>query len=83
MSSDAISAISAISVMPKNAPKRQKRPSMRASINAKCKECIYDPFHGCGSWRKQVEACTSYKCPLFGLRPVSRPKKAPLSAAYP
>ena len=77
MSSDAISAISA---MPKNAP---KRPSMRASINAKCKECIYDPFHGCGSWRKQVEACTSYKCPLFGLRPVSRPKKAPLSAAYP
>lgn len=45
-------------------------PSMRQAINAKCKECIYDPqAMGAGTWRKQVEDCTSTACPLYPLRP--------------
>lgn len=47
------------------------RPSLRGAINAKCKECIYDPRSGMGTWREQVTACTSYSCPLFAVRPVS------------
>lgn len=46
--------------------------SLRAAINAKCKECIYDPMGGGGNWRQQVEACTSRSCPLFPVRPTSR-----------
>jgi hypothetical protein len=49
------------------------RPSSRKAINAKCKDCIYDPVDG-GTWRQQVEACTSPDCALFQLRPVSMPK---------
>lgn len=45
--------------------------SMRAAINAKCKECIYDAISGNGTWRQQVEACTSRTCPLYELRPKS------------
>jgi hypothetical protein len=30
--------------------------TLRQAINAKCKECIYDPYPGgCGTWREQVE----------------------------
>ena len=49
-----------------------RKPSMRRAINAKCKECIYDPIGGSGNWRQQVEACTVTGCPLYPLRPVSR-----------
>lgn len=45
--------------------------SFRAAIDAKCKECIYDPIAGKGTWRQQVEACTSRSCPLYPVRPVS------------
>lgn len=48
--------------------------SLRKAINAKCKECIFDPFSGAGKWREQVEACTSTKCPLFNVRPKSGQK---------
>lgn len=44
--------------------------SLRAAINAKCKECIYDPNSGGGTWRQQIGACTSPKCPLFEVRPM-------------
>ena len=44
--------------------------SLRSAINAKCKECIYDPVGGKGTWRQQVEACTSRSCPLFAVRPL-------------
>jgi len=47
------------------------RPSMRNAINAKCKDCLYDPVDG-GNWRQQAEACTSPECPLFELRPRAR-----------
>ena len=42
--------------------------SLRQAINAKCKECIYDP-HSSGTWRNQVSECTSKNCPLYPLRP--------------
>lgn len=48
---------------------------LRASINAFCKWCIYDPNGGGGSWRQQVEACTATDCPLYPVRPKSAGKK--------
>lgn len=54
------------------------RPSLRQAINAKCRECIYDPV-AAGTWRAQVAECTSSTCPLFEVRP--RPElKAVFSA---
>ena len=49
------------------------RFSLRAAINAKCRECIYDPGNGNGSWGEQVEACSAANCPLHAVRPISRP----------
>jgi hypothetical protein len=49
--------------------------SLRKAINAKCRECIYDPNGGGGTWRQQVEACSSPSCPLYVVRPISRPEK--------
>ena len=43
--------------------------SLRRSINAKCKECIYDPSCGGGTWREQVAKCSSTGCPLWPVRP--------------
>jgi len=48
--------------------------SLRKAINDKCRECIYDPLCGGGNWRQQVMAYTSFKCPLFPVRPISKPK---------
>lgn len=47
------------------------RRSMRAAINAMCKECIYDQIGGNGTWRQQVEACPAHSCPLYDYRPKS------------
>jgi hypothetical protein len=49
----------------------EKNPgnSLRKAINDKCKECIYDPLPGNGTWRQQVSECTSPRCPLFLVRP--------------
>jgi hypothetical protein len=49
---------------------RPKR-SMRVAINAMCRACIYDPAAGFGTWRQQVQVCTSLDCPLWEFRPVS------------
>ena len=43
----------------------------RGRVNAKCIECIYDEKSGSGTWRQQVEACTSTDCPLYPLRPIT------------
>lgn len=43
--------------------------SLRQAINAKCRECIYDPKAGLGGWREQVTACTCLRCPLYAVRP--------------
>mgnify|MGYP001133360619 CR=1 FL=1 len=38
--------------------------SLRAAINAKCKDCTYDPKAHGGTCRQQVQACTVTLCPL-------------------
>lgn len=45
--------------------------SLRKSINEKCKECIYDPFPGNGTWLQQVTNCPAKNCPLYDVRPIS------------
>jgi hypothetical protein len=50
--------------------KRARKTGLRGKIDAKCIECIYDPYQS-GSWRNQVEKCTSVDCPLFAVRPKS------------
>ncbi len=54
--------------------KHKNTNGLRGKINAKCAECIYDSFQP-GNWRQQVEACTSPNCPLYEVRPVSKPKR--------
>ena len=51
------------------------KAGFRGKINAKCCECIYDPLAN-GTWRQQVEKCTSFSCPLYDVRPVSDSEKA-------
>jgi hypothetical protein len=53
----------------KTARKPLSYTKLRKAIDEKCKECIYDPFPGNGSWREQVQDCTSPGCPLYGYRP--------------
>ena len=50
--------------------------SLRKAVNAKCKECIYDPKSGLGSWRKQVSYCRCTSCPLYDVRPKTSSKEA-------
>lgn len=52
-----------------------RKLSLRDAINAKCRECIYDPLSGMGTWREQVGGCTSPTCPLYPVRPMPRPRK--------
>ena len=47
------------------------RASLRNLVNAKCRECIYDPLSR-GTWREQVAACESANCALHQARPVPR-----------
>jgi hypothetical protein len=54
--------------------------SLRAAINDKCRECIYDPLGGGGTWREQVTACTSTACPLYPVRPLAQPRRDPEKA---
>lgn len=56
-----------------------RRISLRKVINDKCKECLYDPYEK-GTWRMQVQGCTSPMCPLYPVRPTPIAKK---SAIFP
>lgn len=47
--------------------KKVKQGGLRARIDAKCIECIYDPVSP-GTWRKQVVDCASWGCPLHAVR---------------
>lgn len=51
--------------------------SLRRTIDAKCRECIYDPNSGAGNWRQQVSACTVWRCPLHRVRAKSQPRHSP------
>lgn len=44
--------------------------SLRKAINQFCRECIFDPLGGSGTWRQQVEACTAHNCPIYSVRPL-------------
>lgn len=45
--------------------------SLKKAIEGKCKDCIYDPAVA-GTWREQVELCTSEKsCSLWPVRPMT------------
>lgn len=48
--------------------KRKPRRSLRQSIDAFCRACIYDPKAE-GSCARQIRECTSTRCPLFLVRP--------------
>lgn len=51
-----------------------KGHSLRKAINAKCKDCCYDPADK-GTWRQQVTACRVMSCPLHRVRPQSTVKR--------
>ena len=44
--------------------------SLRIPINAKCRDCIYDPLD-VGTAPQQIACCTSTDCPLHSVRPVT------------
>jgi hypothetical protein len=44
--------------------------SLREAINAKCRECTYDPTDA-GGPSHQIAVCTSSDCPLHSVRPIS------------
>ena len=46
-----------------------KRPSFRKCVDQHCRDCIYDEMQP-GTWRKQVQECTSLNCALFSVRPL-------------
>ena len=58
--------------------KMAQKPGLRVRIDMMCKSCIYDPL-GEGNWRQQVGNCTVTTCPLYDVRPVSKPKTRPPS----
>ena len=41
-----------------------RKPGLRSKIDAKCCECIYNPYQS-EAWRIQVSNCTSIRCPLY------------------
>lgn len=49
------------------------KAGLRGKVDAKCLSCIYDP-QAPGNWRQQVSACTVTSCPLYSVRPQSKPE---------
>lgn len=60
-----------------------KKPSLRKAVNDHCKGCIYDPLSGLGTWRQQVEKCTVITCPLYPVRPISKPSSGQTQGDMP
>lgn len=58
--------------MTESMAKEGKRASLRDAINGKCKECIYDPKSGLGTWRQQVAGCLCTDCSLYEVRPMPK-----------
>ena len=48
--------------------KESSRPGYKGAVTAFCCHCIFDPYQQ-GTWLQQIEACTSWDCPLFPVRP--------------
>ncbi len=53
----------------KDREKLEKTNGLRFRVDMACKDCIYDEKTP-GTWRKQVENCTTTACPLYPVRPV-------------
>ncbi len=51
--------------------------SLRKAINAKCRECTYDPFD-VGTAAQQIAVCIDSDCPLHSVRPITT-KRLPIS----
>ena len=52
------------------------------AIDAKCKECIYDPDED-GTWRQQVKACAIDTCALHPYRPMPyKPRNQAVQPEY-
>ena len=52
------------------------------AINAKCKDCIYDPMSE-GTWRQQTGACIDTACALHEYRPRSTVGRVPTGNPQP
>ena len=46
------------------------------AIHQHCVNCIVDPGLGNGTKYEQTEACTSYQCALYELRPITSREKS-------
>lgn len=55
--------------------KRGKQLSLRACIDKACKQCIFDPYGGAGTWRQQAANCTDTTCGLYPARPLDQVTK--------
>ena len=51
--------------------------TLRKAINAKCRQCTYDPSD-VGTAAQQIAACTSRDCALHPVRPITT-KQLPVS----
>ena len=51
--------------------------SLRKAVNAKCRECPYDPLD-VGTAAQQIAVCTDSDCPLHPVRPITS-KSLPVS----
>ena len=44
--------------------------SLRKAVNAKCRQCTYDPFDA-GTAAQQIAVCIDSDCPLHPVRPLT------------
>lgn len=49
---------------------RQGRPSLRAAIDAHCREC--GACDAGANWREHISCCAVLSCPIWPVRPISR-----------
>lgn len=50
----------------------------KRAIKQHCKDCIYDPDGGAGTWREQRQNCTATHCALWPFRPrAATPRSSP------
>ena len=61
--------LATISTHPAVGPRPKQKKGLRASINAFCRYCLYDPSPGEGTAAAQIRACASRDCPLWAVRP--------------
>jgi len=50
-------------------PTERKTHSLRAAINAMCRQCIVDAKPGNGTAAAQIHRCAALDCPLWPVRP--------------